>query len=148
MTVVEPTEKKEPSKPKLKVVPKTAAGPSRPDIQEVNEGPDAPPLTIQPVPQSTRLKLLLNVDSALLERAKKMRPPEESAAVEFVFKYGLALTVMGLLDSAKKTEEWTADQATCRKRIEESAAAIARVIVPLCLSLPNKLPKSKMAAAA
>ena len=30
----------------------------------------------------------------------------------------------------------------------ETAAAIARVIVPLCLSLPNKLPKAKMAAAA
>lgn len=147
MTVVEAVEK-EPSKTKLKVVPKTAAGPSRPDIQEVNCGPEAPPLTIEPVPQSLRLKLLLNVDSALLEQAKKMRPPEESAAVEFVFKYGLALTVMGLLDSAKKTEDWANDQASCRKRIEESAAAIARVIVPLCLSLPHKLPKSKMAAAA
>lgn len=147
MTVVEPVEK-EPSKPKLKIVPKAAAGPSRPDIQEVNFGPDAPPLSIEPVPQSTRLKLLLNVDSALLEQAKKMRPPEESAAVEFVFKYGLALTVMGLLDSAKKTEEWSTDQASCRKRIEVSAAAIARVIVPLCLSLSNKLPKSKMSAAA
>ena len=105
-------------------------------------------MTIQPVPQSTRLKLLLNVDSALLEQAKKMRPSEESAAVEFVFKYGLALTVMGLLDSAKKTDEWKDDQAACRKRIEDSAAAIARVIVPLCLSLPNKLPKAKMIAAA
>lgn len=148
LTVVEPAEKKEPGKPKLKAVPRTDAGPSRPDIQEVHEGPDAPPLTIQPVPQSTRLKLLLNVDSALLEQAKKMRPLEETAAVEFVFKYGLALTVMGLLDSAKKTDGWKDDQAGCRKRIEDSAAAIARVIVPLCLSLPAKLPKAKMAAAA
>ena len=32
-----------------------------------------------------------------------MRPKEEAAAVEFVFKYGLALTAMGLLDAVKKT---------------------------------------------
>jgi hypothetical protein len=146
--VTQSVEKKEPSKPKLKVVPKAAAGPSRPDIEVTHNGPAAPPLTIEPVPQTDRLKLLLNVDSALLTQAKTMRPSEEEAAVEFVFKYGLALTVMSLLDSAKKTEEWKTDQAACRERIQESASAIARVIVPLCLSLPNRLPKAKLAAAA
>jgi hypothetical protein len=64
-----------------------------------------------------------------------------------VFKYGLALTAMGLLDSAKKTPEWESNPAECRKRIQDTAAGIARVIVPLCLSLPKKLPKSKLAAA-
>jgi len=48
---------------------------------------------------------------------------------------------MGLLDAIKKTPEWTADEAAARKRIEQSAAGVARVIVPLCLSLPKKLPK-------
>jgi hypothetical protein len=50
---------------------------------------------------------------------------------------------MGLLDAAKKTEEWKTDQADCRRRIQEMAVGIARVIVPLCLSLPKKLPKRK-----
>lgn len=148
VTVAEAEEKKEPTKPKFKIVPKAAVGPSRPDIEVTHNGPDAPPITIEPVPQTDRLKLLLNVDSALLVQAKAMRDPEEEAAVEFVFKYGLALTVMGLLDSAKKTEEWKVDQAAYRQRIQDSATAIARVIVPLCLSLPNKLPKSKMVAVA
>lgn len=146
--VVKAIEKKESTKPKLKVVPKAATGPSRPDIEVVHAGPEAPPLTIEPVPQTDRLKLLLNVDSALLTQAKAMRPSTEEAAVEFVFKYGLALTVMGLLDGAKRTEEWKNDQATCRLRIQDSAAAIARVIVPLCLSLPAKLPKAKLSDAA
>jgi hypothetical protein len=44
--------------------------------------------------------------------------------VEFVFKYGLALIAMGLLDAIKKTLEWTSDEAGCRKRIEDSAAGI------------------------
>ena len=48
---------------------------------------------------------------------------------------------MGLLDAVKKTPEWTADEAACREHIQQSAAGIARVIVPLCLSLPKKLPK-------
>jgi hypothetical protein len=76
-----------------------------------------------------------------LSEAKSLRPAEEEVAVEFVFKYGLALIAMGLLDAVKKTPEWTSDEAGCRKRIEESATGIARVIVPLCLSLPKKLPK-------
>lgn len=123
--------------------PKVNAGPSRPDIKEVDNGPDAPPLTVETIPNTKRLQLLLNTGSRLLEDAKKMRPKEEEAAVAFVFKYGLALTAMGLLDTAKKTDAWKTDEADCRQRIQEATVGIARVIVPLCLSLPKKLPKKK-----
>lgn len=127
--------------PKAKPDPKVQAGPSRPDVTEVERGPDDPPLTIEKVPNTDRLKLLVNKGSRLLSEAKHLRPPEEEAAVEFVFKYGLALTAMGLLDTVKRTPEWTTDEAGCREHIQRSAAGIARVIVPLCLSLPKKLPK-------
>ena len=123
--------------------PKVQAGPSRPDIKEMDKGPAEPPLTIEKAPNSERLQLVLNTTSQLLVDAKKLRPKEEEAAVTFVFKYGLALTAMGLLDSAKRTEEWNTNESGCRTQIEESAKGIARVIVPLCLSLPKKLPKSK-----
>jgi hypothetical protein len=146
VAATEKTEKKE-SRPRSPPPEKAEAGPSRPAIQEVKEGPEAPPLTITSVPNTERLLLLLNVESNLLTQAKEMRPKEETPAVEFVFKYGLALTAMGLLDRAKRTEEWKTDQAGCRERIQETAAGIARVIVPLCLSLPKKLPKQKAAAA-
>jgi len=141
--MVAPREKTEPTEhtPKPKPDPKVQAGPSRPDITEVDRGPDEPPITIEKVPNSERLKLLVNKGSRLLSEAKNLRAAEEEAAVEFVFKYGLALTAMGLLDAVKKTPEWTKDEAECRKRVEQSAAGIARVIVPLCLSLPKKLPK-------
>ena len=49
---------------------------------------------------------------------------------------------MGLLDSAKKTEEWGTNEVECRERISKSAAGVGRVIVPLCLTLPKKLPKA------
>jgi hypothetical protein len=86
-------------------------------------------------------KLLLNRQSRLLPEAKSLRPAEEEVAVAFVFKYGLALTVMGLLDAMKKTPDWANDEAVWRQRIQKSAAGIARVIVPFCLSLPKKLSK-------
>jgi hypothetical protein len=142
--VIAPREKdgKDGEKPEKKE-PKVDASPSRPDIKEVDNGPDEPPLTIERIPGTNRLQLVLNKGSKLLEDAKKMRPREEGAAVEFVFKYGLALTAMGLLDAVKKTPDWTSDEAQCRKRIEETAAGMGRIIVPLCLSLPKKLPKSK-----
>ena len=127
--------------PKPKPDPTVQAGASRPDVIEVEKGPDDPPITIEKVPNTERLKLVVNKGSRLLSEAKSMRPPEEEAAVEFVFKYGLALTAMGLLDSVKRTDEWTDDEAGCRANIEKSAAGVARVIVPLCLSLPKKLPK-------
>jgi hypothetical protein len=137
--IVELKEKKDVS-PKE---PKVQAGPSRPDIMEMDKGPDEPPLTIERIPNTDRLQLVLNTTSHLLEDAKKMRPKEEELAVVFVFKYGLALTAMGLLDSMKKTEEWQTDEGGCRSKVQEAAKGIARVIVPLCLSLPKKLPKPK-----
>jgi hypothetical protein len=141
--VVAPREKtpSEDHSPKPKPDPKVQAGPSRPDVTEVDRGPDDPPIIIEKAPDTGRLKLLVNRGSRFLSEAKSLRLPEEEAAVEFVFKYGLALTAMGLLDAVKKTPEWTADEASCRERIQQSAAGIARVIVPLCLSLPKKLPK-------
>lgn len=132
---------KEPHESKPPKPPVVHAGPSRPDIKEVENAPDDPPLTIEKIPNTDRLQLVLNTGSDLLAAAKKMRPPEEEAAVVFVFKYGLALTAMGLLDSAKSTVEWKNDEASCREQIQKTAIGIARVIVPLCLSLPKKLPK-------
>lgn len=137
--------KQEPKEPQNKPTPpppdKVQAAPSRPNIKEADNGPDKPPLTIEKVPNTERLQLVLNTTSSLLTAAKAMRPKEEEPAVAFVFKYGLALTAMGLLEAAKKTEAWQTDEPGCRRRIEETAVGIARVIVPLCLSLPKKLPK-------
>lgn len=140
--VVSPREK-EPIEhpPKPKPEPKVQAGPSRPDVIEVDNDPENLPITIEKVPNTEHFKLLLNRQSRLLSEAKGLRPAEEEEAVAFVFKYGLALTVMGLLEAIKKTPDWVKDEAGCRQRIEQSAAGIARVIVPLCLSLPKKLPK-------
>ena len=138
--VAPPREKRENEPPEPN--PKTDAAPSRPDIVEVHNGPEATPITVDRVPGSDRLQLQVNVDSHLLIEAKLLRPPEEAAAVEFVFKYGLALIAMGLLDSAKKTEEWKTNEVACRERISKSAAGVGRVIVPLCLTLPKKLPKA------
>lgn len=136
-------QKTDPPESKPPKPPTVHAGPSRPDIKEVENGPNDPPLTIERIPNTERLQLVLNVGSDLLAAAKAMRPPEEEPAVAFVFKYGLALTAMGLLDSAKKTEAWKNDEAKCREQIQDTAIGIARVIVPLCLSLPQKLPKPK-----
>ena len=142
-TVVAPRKRTPPEDhpPKPKDDPNVHAGPSRPDIKEVKKGPDDPPLTIEKVPNSERLLLVVNKGSRLLTEAKSVRPPEEEVAVEFVFKYGLALAAMGLLDTVKRTPEWTSNEADCRERIQQGTAGIARVIVPLCLSLPKKLPK-------
>lgn len=136
-------ERKAPTTPRTPPPPRADVAPSRPDIQEVHEGADAPPLTIQQVPGSERLKLLINLDSRHLENARLMRPPEETVAVEFVFKYGLALTALSLLDAARKTTDWGSDPAGCRERVQDTVTGLARVIVPLCLSLPKKLPKAK-----
>ena len=128
-------------KPAVPKAPKAAAAPSRPDIREVEKAEDDPPLTVERNPLNNRLQLLLNIKSKLLEEARKMRPPEEVLAVDFVFKYGLALVAMALLDAVTKTDEWEANESECRARIQATAAGMARVIVPLCLSLPKKLPK-------
>ena len=122
--------------------PKTDAAPSRPDIIEVHHGSDGLPIIVDKLPGKERLQLQVNVDSHFLTEARLLRPPEEAAAVEFVFKYGLALIAMGLLDSIKKTEEWGTNDVECRERIAKAASGVARVIVPLCLTLPKKLPKA------
>ena len=115
---------------------------------EVEKGPDEPPITVERDPESQNIQLAVNKTSRLLADAKSLRRKEEEAAVEFVFKYGLALIAMGLLDAFKKTPEWYTDEVSCRKKIEEAAAGIARVIVPLCLTLPEKLPKATTRLAA
>ena len=139
--IVEPRQKQEHEKHTPKP-PMTEAAPSRPDIVEVHNGPEGEPIVLAKVPGTTRVQLQINVDSHLLVEAKAMRPPAEAGAVEFVFKYGLALIAMGLLDSAKKTDEWEKDEKGVRDRISKSAAGVGRVIVPLCLTLPKKLPKA------
>lgn len=123
--------------------PKVDSVPSRPDISEVKRGPESRPLEIERVPDSDKMKLLLNTDSQLLENAISSRPKEEKPAVEFIFKYGLALIALSLIDAAKKTEEWKADQAAIQTQIERMVAGAAKVIVPLCLSLPKKIPTDR-----
>lgn len=140
---VEPAAPAESTRQRSPKPPKVDAGPSRPDIKEMARGPQEKPLIIEKIPNTERLQLILNTTSQQLTDARNMRPKSESPAVEFVFKYGLALTAMGLLDTAKKSEEWQIDEKACRERIEDSARGIARVIVPLCLSLPKKIPKLK-----
>ncbi|MDA9522598.1 hypothetical protein XI06_20510 [Bradyrhizobium sp. CCBAU 11434] len=139
-TITAPREKGEPPPPKP---PKEAQdSPSRPNVIEVNRGPDAMPLTIEKEPNTNRLVLAVNRDSKLLEQAKNLKKPEEVPAVEFVFKYGLALIAMGLLENVKHTDEWKNNEEQCRKNIQDHCAGVARVIVPLCLTLPQKLPKA------
>lgn len=141
VTIVEPREK-EKGPPREPRTPKVDAQHSRPDIIEVHNGPGALPLTIEKVPGTDRLQLQVNVDSQLLINAKELRKPEEVVAVEFVFKYGLALVAMGLIDAAKKTDEWKDNEVGCRDQIAQAALGVARVIVSLCLTLPQKLPKA------
>lgn len=123
--------------------PKSDEGASRPEIKEVHKELVDPPLTIERNPNTGLLQLMLNVNSGALDLAKSSRPPEEEAAVIFVFKYGLALVAMSLLEAAKATEQWKNDEASCRESIERATSGVARVIVPICLSLPKSLPKSK-----
>ncbi len=122
--------------------PNVENAPSRPDIIEVLNGPNDPPITVERNPGTKRLQLSVNKGSHLLIDAKNLRPESEGAAVEFVFKFGLALITMGLLDAARNTPAWESDEVSCRARIQEAAAGAARVIVPLCLTLPKKLPKA------
>lgn len=144
--VVEPQEKQTRS-PKEKG-PKVDATASRPEIIVVENGPDDPPIEVGKKPNSDQLILIVNKGSKLLEEAKALRGRNEHAAVEFVFKYGLALVAMGLIDDAKKTAEWKTNEAACREKIGIAAKGIGRVIVPLCLTLPNKLPAARKLASA
>ena len=111
----------------------------------MENGPDDPPLTVEPNPKTGRLELLLNTKTKLMEAARAICPPTEAVAVDFVFKFGLALVAMALLESMTQTPEWKTNEAGCREEIQKTATAVARVIVPLCLTLPNKLPKPMFA---
>ena len=146
-TVVASSEEKEP-KPGKKREPKVTAGPSQPDVTEKALGPDEPPLKIVSAPGSAQLQIIINTTSLLLQEAKKMRSKAEEKAVEFVFKYGLALVAMGMLSKLKGTPQWESDNPACRTQVENMAEGIARVIVPLCLSLSKNLPKAKASASA
>jgi hypothetical protein len=146
VTITPAREKEEHESPEPKP-PKTDAAPSRPNIIEVKRGPEGTPITVDKEPGSERLQLAVNVESQMLAEAKASRDPTEAAAVEFVFKYGLALIAMGLLETTKKTPEWAIDPVGCRERIGKAAAGVAKVIVPLCLTLPQKLPKKLSKAA-
>jgi hypothetical protein len=145
-TVV-PPRKEEPREPRERRErePRVQAGPSQPDVEEQDLGPEAPPARIERHPETRRLKIVINRTSRLLEEAKQMRSKAEEPAVCFVFKYGLALAIMGLLDSAKDTKEWEEDEVAYRERIASMSSGIGRVIVPLCLSLPKNLPRTKAA---
>jgi hypothetical protein len=140
--VIAPRDEKEP-KPGKKHEPKVSAGPSQPDVTEKPLGPDEPPLKIVSAPGSSMLQIIINTTSPLLEEAKKMRPKSEEKAVGFVFKYGLALVAMGMLSRLKGTPQWESDNPACREQIQNMAQGVARVIVPLCLSLSKNLPKTK-----
>lgn len=149
-TVVEAVEREPgtPKGPKQPTPPKADAAPSKPSVREVTDKlPTDPPITILRNPSTNRLELLLNVNSELLTQARELRKSSEHPAVDWVFKYGLALVVMGLLDQARNTQEYKDKETEVHDRIAEQARGVARVIVPLCLSLPGKLPKQKDAAA-
>ena len=94
----------------------------------MDKDPDDPPITIEKVPNTEHFKLLLNRQSRLLSEAKRLRAVEEEAAVAFVFKYGLALTVMGLLDAMKKTPDWATNAAGCRDRIQHITGYISTLV--------------------
>jgi len=123
--------------------PKVPAGPSRPSVKERDDGPEQPPLKIERDPSTSSLVIYINTTSPLRAQARAMRPKEEEAAVDFVYKYGLALCAMGLLDSERESDEWKENDAECRDRIARQMRGLARVIVPLCLALPKNLPKKK-----
>lgn len=141
--IIEPKEKKE-REPRKEH--KTDVGPSRPEIKEKQGKEDEPPLTIERASADSNLQIVINTGSKLLAEAKEQRSKSEEAAVEFVFKYGLALIAMGLIEKAKLSDDWKTENKQCREKIQETTEGIARVIVPLCLTLPNKLPQIRKAA--
>jgi hypothetical protein len=139
-TVVRPVKK--PSKPpKPPKPPKAKKGPSRPRILEVERDPSDQPITVERDPTTNVLQIVLNTNSEVLTEAVNHRPPQEETAVAFVFKYGLALIAMALIEKSRGKKEWEEDEAKCRQGISDTASGLARVIVPLCLNLPKKLPK-------
>ncbi|MBK7952315.1 MAG: hypothetical protein IPK00_27075 [Deltaproteobacteria bacterium] len=140
-SVVAPKHKKQPD-PREKKEKKSKRGPSRPRIRERDGDPTEPPIEINREPKTNLLEIIINRKAAALEHAKAKRPSAEEAAVEFVFKYGLALLAMSMIDRARETEKWDEDEPDCRKEIGQTVSDLSRVIVPLCLNLPQKLPKA------
>jgi hypothetical protein len=139
-----PPPPRKPAGPKKEKDPMVDAGPSRPNIQELDQGPDSLPAKVEKDAETGRLQIVINTTSKFLEDAKNLRKKEEEPAVKFVYTYGLALVVMGLLDAARQTDDWkNGNDAKCREQIAHTATGVARVIVPLCLSLPKNLPKAK-----
>ena len=67
-----------------------------------------------------------------LHRGEGTEVRVEEAAVHFVFKFGL----LG-------TDEWKEDEPEARSRIGFRISELSKVIVPLCLNLPRKLPKNR-----
>lgn len=139
-TIVEPEAKKK-RKPKGKGhKAKEGKRPASPNIIPVEGDVTEPAISVNRTPKD-ELQILVNMKAEALNDAKMKRPPEESAAVEFVYKYGLALIVMAMVESEKDTSEWAEDEAGIRESIGDRVSGLARVIVPLCLTLPNKIPK-------
>lgn len=142
--VVAREEKQEngPTKPRGSPKQRVPASPSQPEVKWVQRDPTDPPITIEKQPTSGLLELHVNRNSELLTAAKDQRGAKERDGVEFVFRWGLGLAVMGMIDAAKRSGEWKANEAIARDRIRDAATGIARVIAPLCLALPKKIPKS------
>ena len=60
----EHTERKRPERE-----PRVQAGPSQPDVTELDLGPDAQPVKVEKDPATDRLKIIINKTSKLLEEA-------------------------------------------------------------------------------
>lgn len=136
--IVAPKEKRK-RKPKDKKK-KEETRPASPNIVPVDGDITGPAIAVSRTPND-ELQIIVNMKAEALNGAKMKRPPEESAAVDFVYKYGLALIVMGMVETEKKKSEWAEDEAGVRQAIGERVSGLARIIVPLCLTLPNKIPK-------
>ncbi len=140
VVVVRPESKKPRKKRKTKK-PKGKVAPSRPRIIEVEGDVTDPPIEVNRDPKKDVLEIHINTKAQAMNQAKAKRPPEEAAGVAFVFKYGLALIAMAMIDQARSTRLWIEDEAGCRENIGKTVSGLSRVIVPLCLHLPKKLPK-------
>ncbi len=140
--VIAPEREREPSQPSTPARSRVPSAPSQPRVIPVHtKAPGDPPITIEKNTENELLELHVNMKSEFLERAIAARSEREKDAVEFVFTYGLALAVMGMLDAVRNTDAWKSDPATCKDGIHRAGYGLARIIVPLSLSLSSKLPK-------
>lgn len=130
------SDRKVPRKPRRNT---SNARASRLIVRDVTDRePSDPPLSIESAPDNGPLELHFNLNSSLLEDARNSQPRPERARVDFVFKYGLALATLAMVDHDHRAKTW--DPAKSPDRIHEAVRALARVVVPLCLTLPRKLP--------